>query len=112
MAPILPLQLYRGILRAHRTKLPKPARELGDSYVKHEWRLHKGVTDGVIVTKFLTEWKGYLDNIAALPDKESVQKLKPLRSSQELLNQLSEEQVGQLYELMQAIKEEKQGKKK
>jgi hypothetical protein len=31
--------LYRQLLRAHRTKLPKAMRDLGDSYIRYALRL-------------------------------------------------------------------------
>ena len=38
------LSLYRRILRAHQTVLPPAHRELGDAYVKEEFRLHRGAS--------------------------------------------------------------------
>lgn len=54
-----PLHLYRRILRAHRYKIPQHAREVGDKYVKNEFRLHRHVTKPEQLAKFLSEWQIY-----------------------------------------------------
>ena len=38
------LALYRSILRAHQRHLPDAHREIGDAYVKSEFRLHRGAS--------------------------------------------------------------------
>mmetsp|Transcript_39 Transcript_39/g.68 ORF Transcript_39/g.68 Transcript_39/m.68 type:complete len:118 (-) Transcript_39:137-490(-) len=54
------LTLYRHILKLHREKLPAPVRNLGDSYLKAEFRSHlRGKTSMEQWTKFVKEWKGY-----------------------------------------------------
>jgi len=40
-------------------------RQLGDAYVKSEFRLHKNVTNQGQIALFLKEWRGYLVNIEA-----------------------------------------------
>ncbi len=35
------LNLYRSIVRLHRKKLPPALRTMGDTYVRHEFDLHK-----------------------------------------------------------------------
>ncbi|KAL1727073.1 hypothetical protein EV714DRAFT_217967 [Schizophyllum commune] len=96
-----PIQLYRGILRGHRY-LPPEMRSLGDDYVKAEFRRHRKVDNPLHIIAFLTEWKLYLDQ---LPKNEgsinfSGRKLDPM-----LIEKMSAEQLGQLYELMHATKD-------
>lgn len=56
------ISLYRSILRAHKKHLPKQMRDLGDAYVKSEFRLHK-TAKLEHVTPFLTEWEKYLEQL-------------------------------------------------
>ena len=57
------LALYRGILRAHKRHLPFEMRQLGDAYVKSEFKLHKSVTKAEQLDEFKTAWELYLDQI-------------------------------------------------
>jgi hypothetical protein len=57
------ISLYRSLLRAHAKCLPTQMKELGDSYVKSEFRLHKSVTKEDQLTRFYSEWNRYLDQI-------------------------------------------------
>mmetsp|Transcript_32434 Transcript_32434/g.64666 ORF Transcript_32434/g.64666 Transcript_32434/m.64666 type:complete len:113 (-) Transcript_32434:50-388(-) len=86
------LSLYRQILRAHR-KLPEAQRELGDAYVKAEFRLHRGAS-ATFALQFERQWRDYLtvlsrpeddgtvgrvmtpEEVAALSDEQKVQLLK------------------------------------
>lgn len=53
--------LYRGIRRMHRAKLPGQLREVGDSYVRAEFRAHiKANTTERQWSEFLTQWHGYM----------------------------------------------------
>ena len=52
------LNLYRRILRLHRQKLPFQMKEIGDKYVKEEFRQHKEASTE-FVEQFLQEWKQY-----------------------------------------------------
>ncbi|KAM9908497.1 hypothetical protein OXX80_002863 [Metschnikowia pulcherrima] len=93
--PLLPpLALYRAILRAHVHKLPTELRYLGDEYVKAEFKAHKSTENPLYIVGFLTQWQDYLRNLDG--GKWAEGKL----TSQQLEN-MSPEQVGQLYELMQ-----------
>lgn len=93
--PLLPpLKLYRAILRAHRTKLPVELRFLGDEYVKAEFKAHKSTDNPLHIVGFLTQWQDYLRSIDGGDWKEG-------KMSQQDLDKMSPEQVGQLYELMQ-----------
>ena len=63
------LSLYRDILRAHQKYLPGDARELGDSYVKAEFRLHADASDSFKV-QFERTWRDYLTTLrVADPDR-------------------------------------------
>ena len=53
------LSLYRGILRAHARHLPEQMRELGDAYVRSEFRLHRTATGQEHVRQFHEEWGRY-----------------------------------------------------
>ena len=62
--------LYRSLLRAHARHLPTEMRQLGDAYVKAEFRLHSASIRKSSssmkphqVQQFLTEWQQYLDQI-------------------------------------------------
>ena len=88
------LALFRSILRAHQKYLPPTHRELGDSYVKAEFRLHRGASANFL-TQFERQWRDYLttlrvssgaegaslgremtaDEIAALSDEQKVKLL-------------------------------------
>lgn len=56
------LQLYRNILREHRSLVPS-MRKLGDDYVKNEFRLHKSSTNETHLSKFYKAWNAYLRNL-------------------------------------------------
>ncbi|KAK3957091.1 acetate non-utilizing protein 9 [Pseudoneurospora amorphoporcata] len=96
LALLPPIYLYRRLLRAHRKHLPREMRLLGDEYVKAEFRAHRSVDNPAHLIGFLTEWQLYAQKIEGNSwvgeklDKGKVEKM-------------SDEQIGQLYELMQAI---------
>ncbi|KAK3356212.1 hypothetical protein B0H65DRAFT_454325 [Neurospora tetraspora] len=96
MALLPPVYLYRRLLRAHRKYLPQEMRLLGDEYIKAEFRAHQSVDNPAHLIGFLTEWQLYAQKIEGNSwvgeklDKGKVEKM-------------SDEQIGQLYELMQAI---------
>ncbi|KAI8982716.1 ACN9-domain-containing protein [Trametes punicea] len=96
-----PLPLYRRILRAHR-HLPYEMRSLGDDYVKAEFRRHKDVTNKVHIIGFLSQWKVYLDQLPLGPEAKNF-KGKPLDPT--VLEKMSAEQLGQLYEVMHVTKD-------
>ncbi|KAE9389489.1 ACN9-domain-containing protein [Gymnopus androsaceus JB14] len=96
-----PKPLLRQILRSHRN-LPIEMRSLGDDYVKAEFRRHRAVTNPVHIIGFLSQWKLYLE---ALPPSEEGQGFSGRRLDPFLLEKMSSEQIGQLYELMQATKD-------
>ncbi|ODV86153.1 hypothetical protein CANARDRAFT_6646 [[Candida] arabinofermentans NRRL YB-2248] len=100
--PLLPpLVLYRSLLRANR-KLGKDERSLGDKYIKSEFRAHKNLENPLHIVGFLTAWQDYLSMVNRNQNNESDWKKYQLKS--EDLVKLSDEQIGQLYELMKETK--------
>lgn len=73
-------------------------RLLGDEYVKSEFRLHRSIDNPVHIVGFLTEWQMYAQQIEGedwrgeLMDRTKIDKM-------------SDQQIGQLYELMNSIRE-------
>lgn len=55
--------LYRSLLLAHKKYLPTEMRELGDAYVKSEFRLHKSAKPEHL-PMFFAEWEKYLEQLA------------------------------------------------
>lgn len=97
LALLPPIPLYRRLLRAHRHFLPKEMRLLGDEYVKSEFRAHKDVENPVHIIGFLTEWQLYAQKLEGDAWKgETMDKSK--------IDKMSDQQLGQLYELMQTIR--------
>ncbi|KAF8493916.1 hypothetical protein F5888DRAFT_1617403 [Russula emetica] len=96
-----PIPLYRRILRTHR-HLPAEMRSLGDDYVKAEFRRHKDVTDPGYIIGFLSQWKVYLDQIPVGPEAD---RFRGKRLDPTVFEKLSEEQLGQMHELMRATKD-------
>ncbi|EER23953.1 acetate non-utilizing protein 9, mitochondrial [Coccidioides immitis RS] len=97
LALLPPLLLYRRLLRAHR-KLPQELRLLGDEYVKAEFRAHRNVDNPIHIVGFLTEWQLYAQKLEG--DSWRDEKLDKAK-----LEKMSDQQIGQLYELMQATKD-------
>ncbi|EEQ31896.1 acetate non-utilizing protein 9 [Microsporum canis CBS 113480] len=97
MALLPPIPLYRRLLRAHRRKLPADLRFLGDSYVKSEFRAHRNVENPIHIIGFLTEWQLYAQQLEG--DSWADGKLDKAK-----IDKMSDQQIGQLYELMQTIK--------
>ncbi|KAJ7150667.1 hypothetical protein C8R46DRAFT_1123874 [Mycena filopes] len=96
-----PKPLFRRILRAHR-HLSADLRYMGDGYVKAEFRRHKAVTNPAYIIGFLSQWKVYLDTIPTGPDAQG---FTGRRLDATVYEKMSPEQIGQLYELMQATKD-------
>jgi hypothetical protein len=97
-----PIPLYRRLLRAHRKHLPAEMRLLGDEYIKAEFRAHRTVDNPAHLIGFLTEWQLYAQKIEG--DMWTGDKI-----DQTKLQKLSDEQVHQLYDLMQAIQKHRAG---
>ncbi|QLQ78714.1 hypothetical protein HG537_0B00630 [Torulaspora globosa] len=101
--PLLPpLHLYRRILREHKN-LPVLQRELGDNYVKNEFKLHKNTDNPLHIVGFLASWQDYLHLISKGEWLEGT-------LTSEVLEKLSPEQVVQLYELMKETQQVRDGK--
>ncbi|SCU98963.1 LAME_0G01244g1_1 [Lachancea meyersii CBS 8951] len=102
--PLLPpLQLFRRILREHRN-LPAAQRELGDQYVKNEFKLHKDTSNPLHIVGFLASWQDYLHIITQGQWQEAT-------LSAEVLDKMSPDQVTQLYELMKEAESLRQSEK-
>ncbi|KAF2096743.1 ACN9-domain-containing protein [Rhizodiscina lignyota] len=99
VALLPPIPLYRRILRAHRRKLPGDMRLLGDNYVKSEFRAHRNVDNPVHIIGFLTEWQMYAQQLEGDTWREE-------RLDKSKVDKMSDQQLGQLYELMQAIRKQ------
>lgn len=72
-------------------------RVLGDEYVKSEFRLHRAVDNPVHIVGFLTEWQLYAQQLEG--DAWRGQRLDPAK-----LDKMSDDQVAQLYEVMQSLR--------
>jgi len=98
----LPIPLYRRLLRAQRG-LPYEMRSLGDAYVKAEFRRHREVTNPVHVMGFLTQWKIYLDQLPSTG--VGARNFSGKKLDVTIFEKMSNEQLGQLYELLHTTKE-------
>ena len=96
LAILPPIPLYRRLLRTHRKRLGPEERIFGDEYVKSEFRRHKDIDNPLHIIGFLTQWQLYAQKLEG--DAWKGEKL-----DKELVDKMSDQQVGQLYELMQAI---------
>ncbi|KAF7728779.1 acetate non-utilizing protein 9 [Apophysomyces ossiformis] len=117
---LAPLVLYRQILRVHRY-LPPAMRAMGDDYVKAEFRRHKDIDNPAHIVGFVSQWQDYLDTFkdqtAPNPNNTIAPAEDPLvrsfnmptegwgkRLDPQLLDKMSDEQLGQLYELRSELK--------
>lgn len=96
LALLPPIPLYRRLLRIHRKKLGPEERVFGDTYLKAEFRRHRDIENPLHIVGFLTEWQQYGQTLEGEDWKGS-------KIDTGLLSKLSDQQVGQMYELMQAI---------
>ncbi|KAG9597755.1 ACN9-domain-containing protein, partial [Aureobasidium melanogenum] len=94
-----PIPLYRRLLRGHRKHLPPEMRVLGDEYVKSEFRAHRNVDNPIHIIGFLTEWQGYAQQIEG-------EKWRGEKMDKAKIDKMSDEQIAQMYELMQAIRKQ------
>ncbi|KAH7138156.1 hypothetical protein B0J11DRAFT_8431 [Dendryphion nanum] len=97
MALLPPIPLYRRLFRAHRKKLNQEQRLLGDEYIKKEFHAHKDIDNPVHIIGFLTEWQLYAQQIEG--DSWKGEKMDRTK-----VDKMSDEQIAQMYELMQAIR--------
>ncbi|EXJ89359.1 hypothetical protein A1O3_02426 [Capronia epimyces CBS 606.96] len=96
LALLPPIPLYRRLLRIHRKKLGAEERIFGDTYLKAEFRRHRDIENPLHIVGFLTEWQQYAQQLEGDDWKDR-------KIEKDLLDKMSDQQVGQLYELMQAI---------
>ncbi len=68
-----PQQLYRRLLRAHRTRLNAEMRSLGDNYIKDEFRRHQNIDNPLQIVGFLGQWKQYLDAMEEQPKQSGTE---------------------------------------
>ncbi|XP_076455749.1 succinate dehydrogenase assembly factor 3, mitochondrial-like [Babylonia areolata] len=92
--------LYKAILKLHRG-LPLQMQALGDQYVKEEFRHHKEAGKQE-VDIFMHEWTKYYVTLAKQLGPKHKFKTVGQNLSSELLNNFSDEQIGQLKELLDA----------
>ncbi|KAM0819632.1 putative ACN9 family domain-containing protein [Seiridium cardinale] len=97
LALLPPIPLYRRLFRAHRKHLPAEMRLLGDEYIKAEFRAHRETENPVHIIGFLTEWQLYAQKIEG--DSWKGEKI-----DQSKIEKMSDQQMGQMYELMRAIR--------
>ncbi|CAO4378806.1 unnamed protein product [Caenorhabditis nigoni] len=93
-----PLYLYKSILRLH-YGLPAPARLMGDTYVKDEFKRHINAKPE-FVKPFITEWTNYCVMLSKQLSSAGIRKGnigKDLDSDK--MEQLSNEHIQQLVEL-------------
>ncbi|KAF2000333.1 ACN9-domain-containing protein [Amniculicola lignicola CBS 123094] len=99
MALLPPIPLYRRLLRIHRKKLDPQMRIMGDLYVKKEFRDHKDIDNPVQIIGFLTEWQRYAQELEGDSWREA-------KMDKTKIDKMSDQQIGQLYELLQAIRKQ------
>jgi len=69
---------------------------MGDLYVKAEFRRTKDIDNPLQIIAFLSQWQDYGQKLDADDWKGD-------KMDTELLDKMSDQQIGQMYELMQAI---------
>ncbi|MFH4974328.1 hypothetical protein AB6A40_001037 [Gnathostoma spinigerum] len=95
---LFPLVLYKRILRLH-YGLPKELKEIGDAYVKEEFRLHKKAEPGQALV-FLKGWTDYCTDLSKQLSQNGIvkgelgKKLDP-----SMLDDFKDEQLRQLLDL-------------
>ncbi|ORZ22222.1 hypothetical protein BCR42DRAFT_405743 [Absidia repens] len=123
---LAPIPLYRQILRVHRN-LPPAMRSMGDDYVKSEFRRHKSIDNPVHIIGFVSQWQEYLELLKSQTEpNHGTDSPAPVEDSLvrsfntpkdgwgkridgSLLDKLSDEQLGQLYELRTEVKKSVNG---
>ena len=78
-------------------------RAIGDAYIRDEFKRHKDIDNPLQIIGFLSSWKMYLDQLEieqGQPGGFRGKRLEP-----QLLEKMSDEQIQQLYDLMQATQE-------
>lgn len=75
---------------------------LGDEYIKSEFRAHKDSENPLHIMGFLTEWQMYAQQIEG--DNWRGDKMDKAK-----IDKMSDQQLGQLYELMMSIRRQELG---
>ncbi|KAJ3010993.1 acetate non-utilizing protein 9 [Thoreauomyces humboldtii] len=107
------LNLYRAIRRLHK-KLPPALRVVGNNYVRDEFRRHKKA-DPPFVSGFLKEWIFYRDTLVDQIQgqaqgqgqhdrRDPTRTMLGRRLDKDLLESLSDQQIGQLHALREAAR--------
>ncbi|KAI9216826.1 ACN9-domain-containing protein, partial [Blastocladiella britannica] len=90
------LSLYRQVLRVHR-QLPVPEmRFLGDQYARDEFRRHQHVDNPAFVAGFLNQWDQYVREMGM---QLATGKVEGKAMDPTALDQMNDQQIGQLWEL-------------
>jgi len=79
------LGLYRSILKGHQRILPSDLRQLGDKYVRDEFKRHKAAKPEFIAS-FMSEWQAYLQQLeqGAMGRELSQEELEALNDEQQV----------------------------
>ena len=119
LLPAIPL--YRRLLRLHRQKLNPEERIFGDTYLKAEFRRHMSIENPLHIVGFLQSWQTYgemLDKKAnegvGVQEGERGDGTEWMKGSEEwamegLLEKMNDQQVGQVWELWNAIQKRNEG---
>lgn len=98
------LRLYKALLRSHKICLPVLMRELGDSYVREEFKRHKNASPEYLQS-FFEQWLNYLQQMKQLHTNNhnnnnqiNINKIGNNLSPKQL-QWLNNEQLQQLYQL-------------
>lgn len=81
-------------MRAHQQHLPAAARELGDGYVRAEFRLHRGASE-TFMPQFERQWRDYLTTLRRAPTEGTIGR----QMTSEEVAALSDEQKVQLMKI-------------
>jgi len=90
--------LFRSILRVHKD-LPPEMRDIGDKYVKAEFKAMKAAKKEEHVAKFMKQWQDYLNTLAVQFASGKIGK--DINSIQQ--EKLSQEQQFQLKRIRNAV---------
>ena len=85
------LMLYRNLMKLQMRKVPEDLRQLGDLYIKQEFRLHLDKANEDQMTKFLRSWAQYEQMLAKQLDySRSTTKMKEVLHNPEVDEMLSD----------------------
>ena len=122
LALLPPIPLYRRLLRLHRKKLDAEERVFGDTYLKAEFRRHKDIENPLQIVGFLTQWQIYGQKLSGEEWRGDMERwVKGQRTEADidrdgggagpewamegLLEKMNDQQIGQVWELYNAIRE-------